>query len=121
MEAAEYEKLLDNYRGRCQECGREPVLLDFQSDYDGMRQVCLLDREECERLASEQSAREAEEFQRRIEAGDRQALAVKAMIDSFNSLYVDLAGPKHLRLDPEKPRTMEWRRFGGLPSQEKGP
>ena len=77
---AELEALLDHYRGQCQECGRDGVLLDFISGYDGMEQVCLLDQEGCQRLHEEQAARANEEFRERVAAGDPRAV----MIDHFN-------------------------------------
>lgn len=84
---AELEALLNHYRGMCQECGREGVLLDFISGYDGMEQVCLLDQEGCQRLHEEQAARANEEFQARVAAGDPRAV----MIDRFNRSLFDMS------------------------------
>lgn len=105
MTAEEYEALLDNYRGRCQECGRVNVLLEFNGCYDGMETRCLLDREECDRLTHERRKREAEEFRKRVEAGEPKALMMKRMFDAFRPRTP-------VFIDTSKPRTMEWRRYG---------
>lgn len=81
------EALLDHYRGQCQECGREGVLLEFISGYDGMAQVCLLDQEECQRLHEEQAARANEAFRARVAAGDPRAV----MIDKFNRSMLEMS------------------------------
>jgi len=46
---AELERLLDNYRGTCAQCGREGALLEDTGDYEGGKE-CLLDKDECRRL-----------------------------------------------------------------------
>lgn len=95
------EALLDNYRGTCQDCGRAGVLLDYSSDYDGMREVCLQDREGCERLHSERLRREGEEHRARVAAGD--PLAV--MVDNFSRTMLNLSR-KQVKFTPGS--RIEW-------------
>lgn len=78
---------LDHYRGTCQRCGRDGVLLDFIAEYDGMESICLEDREECDRLHEEQATRANEAFRARVAAGD--PLAV--MTDNFNRSMLEMS------------------------------
>lgn len=93
---AELEALLDNYRGTCQDCGRDGVLLEFSGTYDGMETVCLLDREECERLKTERLRREGEEHRARVAAGD--PLAV--MADNLGRTMLNLARKPPVQFEP---------------------
>lgn len=103
---AELEALLDHYRGQCQECGRDGVLLDFVSGYDGTEQVCLLDREECQRLHEEQTRQRDEAFRARVAAGDPMAV----MIDRFNRSMFEMSRKsiKNLPDDPVSGAKIQW-------------
>jgi hypothetical protein len=81
----ELEALLNNYRGECRNCGREGVLLDYISTYDGMDEICLFDKDECERLHEERTRREGEEFRARVAAGDPMAV----MADNFGRMMLN--------------------------------
>lgn len=118
---AEYEALLDNYRGRCDGCGREPVLLEFIGTYDGLETRCLLDRAECDRLAGERRTAEAVAFQARLAAGDPQAKMQKALFDAMGGLLLERMKRRPVFADLSKPRTMEWRKYGTLPRDQEVP
>lgn len=82
---AQLEALLDHYRGTCQRCGRDGVLLDFIAEYDGMESICLEDQETCARLHDEQERARNEAFRARVAAGDPMAV----MADNFNRQMLD--------------------------------
>jgi hypothetical protein len=58
-EVARLHTLLDHYRGTCDICGREGVLLDFALEFDSyayenyLDRRCWVDPQECQRVAYE--------------------------------------------------------------------
>lgn len=102
----ELETLLDHYRGQCQRCEREGVLLDFVSTYDEVEQVCLQDREECQRLHDELNRQKDEAFRAKVAAGDPRAV----MIDRFNRSMLESyrASISHRPSDPVSGAKIQW-------------